>query len=43
MQKLEAAANAAKESYFFVIDGIANHPHLTFWSGVAAVIALLVL
>jgi hypothetical protein len=43
MQKLEWAANAARDCYCLVIDSIARHPHLAFWSAAAAMLALAVI
>lgn len=37
MDYLNRAVNAVKDSYLFVIEGIAAHPHITCWSAIALI------
>lgn len=38
MDKINSALNFIKDGYLYVIDGIAGHPHITFWAGLVAIV-----
>lgn len=42
MDYLAKAVNAVKDGYLYVIEGIAGHPHIAFWSAVALIVLALV-
>ena len=40
---MEKAMNWVKDAYVFCVDGIAAHPHMTFWAGVSMVAIFMVM
>ena len=38
MAFINKAINAVKDAYLYVINGIANHPHITFAVGIVVIV-----
>lgn len=38
MDFINKAVNVIKDAYLYVINGIADHPHITAWSGLALIV-----
>lgn len=38
METINKIINFVKDAYLYVIDGIAGHPHITLWSGLALIV-----